>query len=32
LRPVLLDPDGLFPEAACPVIHTIGGLRSVLEK
>jgi HAD superfamily hydrolase (TIGR01549 family) len=32
LRPVLLDPDGLFPEAACQVIQTIGGLRSLLEK
>lgn len=32
LRPVLLDPEGLFPEATCPVIYTIGGLRAVLEK
>ena len=32
LQPVLLDPEGLFPEADCPVIHTIGGLESVLEK
>jgi HAD superfamily hydrolase (TIGR01549 family) len=32
LQPVLLDPEGLFPEAGCPVIHSIGGLRTVLEK
>jgi len=26
LQPVLIDPDGLFPEAVCPVIHTLGDL------
>jgi putative hydrolase of the HAD superfamily len=30
LRPVLVDPDGLFPEAECPVIHSVGGLLDVL--
>ena len=30
LRPVLLDPDGLFPEAACPVISSLGELLGVL--
>jgi HAD superfamily hydrolase (TIGR01549 family) len=30
LRPVLLDPEGLFPEAECPVITTLGGLLDVL--
>ena len=30
LRPVLLDPDGLFPEAECPVITSISGLLDVL--
>ena len=25
LRPVLLDPEGLFPEAECPVIRSLGG-------
>jgi HAD superfamily hydrolase (TIGR01549 family) len=32
LHPVLLDPDGIFPEAECPVIQTIGQLASILEK
>ena len=27
LHPVLLDPLGVFPEAGCPVIHTIGELK-----
>jgi putative hydrolase of the HAD superfamily len=31
LKPVLLDPAGLFPEADCPVIAAIGHLPSVLE-
>ena len=26
LQPILIDPDGLFPEAKCPVIHTLGDL------
>lgn len=26
LRPILLDPDGIFPEADCPVIHALGEL------
>ena len=30
LLPVLMDPDRLFPEAACPVIRTIGELRTLL--
>jgi HAD superfamily hydrolase (TIGR01549 family) len=30
LRPVLLDPEGLFPEAACPVITSLGGLLGLL--
>ena len=30
LRPVLLDPDGLFPEAACPVISSLGELLELL--
>jgi HAD superfamily hydrolase (TIGR01549 family) len=30
LRPVLLDPEGLFPEATCPVITSLGGLLQVL--
>jgi len=30
LRPVLLDPDGLFPEAACPVIKSISELLGVV--
>ncbi|HJW90781.1 MAG TPA: HAD family hydrolase [Anaerolineales bacterium] len=32
LRPILLDPEGTFSEAACPVIQTIGQLAQVLEK
>lgn len=31
LRPVLVDPEGIFPEARCPVIRTIGELPAVLE-
>ena len=30
LRPVLIDPRGLFPEAGCAVIHTIGDLPAHL--
>lgn len=30
LQPVLLDPDGLFPEAGCPVITTLGELTEIL--
>lgn len=30
LQPVLLDPEGFFPEAECPVIHTISDLCSLL--
>jgi HAD superfamily hydrolase (TIGR01549 family) len=30
LRPVLLDPEGLFPEAECPVISALGGLPGLL--
>jgi putative hydrolase of the HAD superfamily len=30
LLPVLIDPDQLFPEAACPVISTIGDLLALL--
>lgn len=29
LQPVLIDPDGLFPEAGCPVVHTVGELKSL---
>jgi HAD superfamily hydrolase (TIGR01509 family) len=32
LRPVLLDPEGIFPDAECPVITTISGLLDILEK
>ena len=32
LRPVLLDPDGLFPEAECQVIQSMSQLAAVLEK
>jgi HAD superfamily hydrolase (TIGR01549 family) len=32
IRPVLLDPEGTFSEAACTVIRTIGQLEQVLEK
>jgi len=31
LQPVLFDPLGLFPEAVCPVITTLGGLGEVLD-
>ncbi len=32
LRPVLIDPEGLFPEATCPVIHTMSGLPRALAR
>jgi HAD superfamily hydrolase (TIGR01549 family) len=32
LRAVLLDPDGIFPEAECAVIRTMSELAGVLEK
>lgn len=32
LHPILIDPDGIFPEAACPVIHEIGELTQLLTK
>lgn len=32
LRPILIDPRGLFPEAACPVIHTLAGLEPALAR
>jgi HAD superfamily hydrolase (TIGR01549 family) len=31
LRPVLIDPEGLFPEAGCEVIHSLGDLPQILE-
>jgi HAD superfamily hydrolase (TIGR01549 family) len=30
LQPVLLDPQGIFPDVDCPVISTIGDLRGYL--
>lgn len=30
LQPVLVDPEGIFPEAGCPVIHKMGELKDVL--
>lgn len=32
LHPVLVDPEGLFPEADCPVINTLGDLNEILIK
>lgn len=32
IHPVLLDPQSIFPEAGCPVIHSVGGLRQILEE
>ena len=32
LQPVLLDPDGLFPEADCPVLDSVTDLPSLLEE
>ena len=31
LLPVLVDPEGIFPEANCPVIRTLGELPKILE-
>lgn len=31
LQPILLDPEGLFPEAECPVIRTIGELQALVQ-
>jgi HAD superfamily hydrolase (TIGR01662 family) len=30
MRPILVDPDGFFPDAVCPVIRTMGELPEVL--
>jgi FMN phosphatase YigB (HAD superfamily) len=30
LQPVLIDPEGIFPDARCPVIHTIGDVLDVI--
>jgi HAD superfamily hydrolase (TIGR01549 family) len=30
LQPILIDPEGVFPEADCPVIKTIGELADLL--
>jgi HAD superfamily hydrolase (TIGR01549 family) len=30
LQPILIDPDGIFPEAVCPVIQAIGELEDML--
>lgn len=30
LQPVLIDPKGVFPEAKCPVIHSVGELIDML--
>lgn len=30
LQPILIDPDGIFPEAVCPVIQAIGELADML--
>jgi putative hydrolase of the HAD superfamily len=32
IHPVLIDPDGIFPEADCPVIAAIGDLRGFLDQ
>lgn len=32
IQPVLIDPDEIFPEAACAVIKNLGDLQKVLEK
>ncbi len=32
MRPVLVDPKGIFPEPGCPVIHTLSELAGVLEQ
>ena len=30
IQPILIDPQGVFPDADCPVIHTIGELQGLL--
>lgn len=32
LQPVLYDPDGIYPEANCPVIFSLDGLLELFEK
>jgi HAD superfamily hydrolase (TIGR01509 family) len=32
LHPILIDPHGLFPEAECPVIRTLGELETALSR
>jgi HAD superfamily hydrolase (TIGR01549 family) len=32
IRPVLVDPEGVFPDAECPVIKNLGELEPLLEK
>lgn len=32
LHPVLIDPEGIFPEADCPVIRKMGELKEVLAR
>jgi HAD superfamily hydrolase (TIGR01549 family) len=32
LSPILVDPEGLFPEADCPVIHNVGELLTLLDE
>jgi putative hydrolase of the HAD superfamily len=32
LHPILIDPDGIFPEAACPVIRSLGELEAALAR
>jgi putative hydrolase of the HAD superfamily len=32
LQPVLIDPHGVFPDAGCPVIHSLGELEGVLAR
>jgi HAD superfamily hydrolase (TIGR01549 family) len=32
LQPILLDPQGLFPEADCPLVQTVGELKSLFVK
>jgi putative hydrolase of the HAD superfamily len=32
MQPVLLDPDGIFPDAGCPVLETVPQLLDLLEE
>lgn len=32
LQPVLVDPDGIFPEADCPVIHAVSDILYLLDQ